>query len=228
MTFDELSTLLARLAFTTSDPGSKSLYNVAPSIGVQRDTVLKEFIYFKAFLAYYICANSARSNNIREAEQVTKSMLLKLGNAFDKDPFGYGCNYDELMNRFSTYYRNVNIKIESSLTNEFAKRVLSYNFQNNPGKIVLLATVIKETEEWMLSELQRPQTSNISSGSNNGSVSWTKIILLIVVCIAIYHSCFSKPTVQQKKPYKKTYNRYSFVIEAPSQTRILKCLNMPK
>ena len=160
MTFDEAATTLAKLAFTTSDPGSVKIHKYCNGSSYEQ-TLLKEFIYAKAFIAIFICAEAANSNNIGEVASVKNLMFQKLKTAFEQDRFGYGNNYRELNSRFEQYANNV--ETFNNVTREYINCVGidALMFSNLDPFIVV--SIMEETRKWMSDNMDRAQNGRGSS-----------------------------------------------------------------
>jgi len=104
MNDNDFTTLIAKLAFTTSDYGGQTLYNLTKP--PYQGNVLKEYVYLKAFVAMLLCFHS--DANPEKSKSIAKEMLRKLDKAFKCDIAGYGNSTDEMIKRFDYYEKNVN------------------------------------------------------------------------------------------------------------------------
>ena len=106
MDINKLTDKMKMLAFTTSDEGSKGLHALcnrpdSPLPSNATDYVLREYIYFKAFLVSFYVFYKFGMNYW---DTINPPYLSKLGNAFSHDIAGYGNNYDELLSRYNHYW----------------------------------------------------------------------------------------------------------------------------
>lgn len=162
MTIDDAANIMAKLVFTTSDPGSYKIHSWTKATPYER-TLLKEFIYLKSYIAYYICLNSANSNNVQEVRQVTQLMLEKLNTAFKHDFASYGNTYSELIERFNHYCSHVEISNFNTVTREFIEIIGTDTIVLSQIGILDIANVIDETHDWMLKNLQQSQSGRGNS-----------------------------------------------------------------
>ena len=127
MTRDEYASALAKMVFTTSCPGSAIIYNAAKGTG-ECNILLKELIYLKSYLAYFSFMVVTNGTKTKEVQEIIKSMMLMLDKGFKNDPFGYGCNFNEMMDRFDEYLAKANMN-EVALVREFTNKVVFYGMQ---------------------------------------------------------------------------------------------------
>ncbi len=160
MTFDEAATTLAKLSFTTSDPGSVKIHKYCNGSRYEQ-TLLKEFIYAKAFIAIFICVEASNSKNINEVSSVKNLMFQKLKVAFEHDRFGYGNNYYELNSRFEQYANNV--ETFNNVTREYIDIVgIDALMLSNLDPFIVIS-IMEETRKWMADNMDKAQ--NGRSGS---------------------------------------------------------------
>ena len=160
MTFDEASTILAKLIFTTSDPGSVKIHNSCNGSSYE-ENILKEFIYAKAFIAYYICLEAANSKNYNEVSDIMNLIFQKLKVAFEQDRFGYGNNYPELKSRFNQYLNNV--ENFNNVTREFINCVGLDTLMFANLDPITIVSIMEGTRKWMSDKMDTAQNGNNKS-----------------------------------------------------------------
>lgn len=161
MTFDEASTALAKLIFTTSDPGSVKIHNCCNGSPYE-ETILKEFIYAKAFIAYLICLEASNSNNYNEVSGIMDLVFQKLKVSFERDRFGYGNNYTELKTRFNQYLNNV--ENYNNVTREFINCIGIENLMYSNLDPFVVVSIMEGTRKWMSEKMDTAQHGQKKGG----------------------------------------------------------------
>lgn len=178
MTNGELCRYLAKLIFTTSDPGSKKIYDWCKHDEEFLKFMLKEYIYLKAYLSARLTFSAGGQQG--DAEFIMDQTFKILDVAFKNDPFSYGCNYKEMLDRLNYYFDDqddINI-----IVRKFTNVIGATNLATLSVDVFSIINLTKETSDYLRNSLIQ-KTSGNKSGC--GCLSVIACFMLFALAFAI-------------------------------------------
>lgn len=180
MTNGELQRLLAQLIFTTSDKGSKMIFNEFNYDESWLNRVLKEYIYLKVMVVGYLLYTAARDT--KEAEYHFWGTVQNLSDMLDQwrgnDYMTYGCTSEELASRIHYYFQNSWGKDLYSLANPFTDCVDLVAITINPR---FVNSLLKVTEDDLRTKLIKKTGSGKAAAGSGCLLPILAGILLLSV-----------------------------------------------
>ena len=153
MNDDDFTTLIAKLAFTTSDYGGQTLYSLTkPSY---QSYVLKEYVYLKSYVAMLLCVYS--DVDTEKGKSLAKTMVRKLDKAFRSDIAGYGNTTDEMVERFNYYGDKVNQETLYGIGIAFAGLINSAAYINSKDGFSKFVNVAENVPNYFTNEMRSAQ-----------------------------------------------------------------------
>lgn len=180
MTNGELQRLLAKLIFTTSDKGSKMIFDEFNYNEIWCNHILKEYIYLKVMVVGYLLYSA--TDNIKEAEYHFWGAVQNLSEILEQwrgnDYMTYGCTSEELASRIHYYFQNSWGKDLYSLANPFIDSVNLLAITTKPS---FVNSLLQVTEDDLRTKLIKKTGSGKAAAGSGCLIPVLAGILLLSV-----------------------------------------------